>query len=316
MERCCACGKIVLLPSDLGNAVICNACASKINFSAWKKRNFKTYEELVGQKSVAIQLAKASSFFDAAIKAIEEYFDSYINAGYVTMIDGEAGQTLKIFADYCMVETKNDAKRTELIDDFCNFLQDNVDIGADNNESLLSIDNGKTLVKGLLSGRIVQTGLGVAAATFFDSKEKEDMAEKRAQTRRKRVEQLIFLGEHKINLHHISNVDICSTSNATNGYLRFVPVGVSQQDYYSCAYFFFNNSKLFGAKKFKQSISSICDMLNDKIINLGRPASDTPASPKINGDVFDEIRKFKELFDEGIITEKEFNMKKKRLLGL
>ncbi len=30
----------------------------------------------------------------------------------------------------------------------------------------------------------------------------------------------------------------------------------------------------------------------------------------------DELRKFKELLDEGIITEDEFNLKKKQILGL
>ena len=33
-------------------------------------------------------------------------------------------------------------------------------------------------------------------------------------------------------------------------------------------------------------------------------------------DAFEEIRKFKQLLDEGIISEAEFNMKKKELLGL
>ena len=33
-------------------------------------------------------------------------------------------------------------------------------------------------------------------------------------------------------------------------------------------------------------------------------------------DIFEEIRKFKQLFDEGIITEDEFNKKKKELLNL
>ena len=32
--------------------------------------------------------------------------------------------------------------------------------------------------------------------------------------------------------------------------------------------------------------------------------------------VFEEIRKFKQLLDEGIISEDEFNTKKKQLLGL
>lgn len=33
-------------------------------------------------------------------------------------------------------------------------------------------------------------------------------------------------------------------------------------------------------------------------------------------DEFDDIRKFKQLYDEGIITEEEFNVKKRELLGL
>ena len=33
-------------------------------------------------------------------------------------------------------------------------------------------------------------------------------------------------------------------------------------------------------------------------------------------DAFEEIRKYKGLFDEGIITEDEFNKMKKELLGL
>ena len=33
-------------------------------------------------------------------------------------------------------------------------------------------------------------------------------------------------------------------------------------------------------------------------------------------DMFEEIRRYKELFDEGIISEDEFNQKKKQLLGI
>lgn len=33
-------------------------------------------------------------------------------------------------------------------------------------------------------------------------------------------------------------------------------------------------------------------------------------------DAFEEIRKFKQLLDDGIISEEDFNIKKKQLLGL
>ena len=37
---------------------------------------------------------------------------------------------------------------------------------------------------------------------------------------------------------------------------------------------------------------------------------------EINSSAADEIVKYKKLFDDGIITEDEFNAKKKQLLGL
>lgn len=43
---------------------------------------------------------------------------------------------------------------------------------------------------------------------------------------------------------------------------------------------------------------------------------DTCAHTEINISTADEIKKFKELLDSGIITEEEFNAKKKQLLGL
>ena len=43
---------------------------------------------------------------------------------------------------------------------------------------------------------------------------------------------------------------------------------------------------------------------------------ETPAQPQTNISAADEIKKFKELLDSGIITEEEFNAKKKQLLGL
>ena len=43
---------------------------------------------------------------------------------------------------------------------------------------------------------------------------------------------------------------------------------------------------------------------------------ETPVQPQTNISAADEIKKFKELLDSGIITEEEFNAKKKQLLGL
>lgn len=44
--------------------------------------------------------------------------------------------------------------------------------------------------------------------------------------------------------------------------------------------------------------------------------SATPQSSTTNGDKFDEVKKYKELLDSGIISEAEFEAKRKELLGL
>ena len=44
--------------------------------------------------------------------------------------------------------------------------------------------------------------------------------------------------------------------------------------------------------------------------------SATPQTSTTNGDKFDEVKKYKELLDSGIISEAEFEAKRKELLGL
>ena len=52
--------------------------------------------------------------------------------------------------------------------------------------------------------------------------------------------------------------------------------------------------------------------LLDRICN----STNQDIQPQTQGSAADEIKKFKELLDSGIITEDEFNAKKKQLLGL
>ena len=47
----------------------------------------------------------------------------------------------------------------------------------------------------------------------------------------------------------------------------------------------------------------------------GRPEEAEPAQPK-STDVVQQLRDFKDLLDSGVITQEEFDAKKKQLLGL
>lgn len=64
--------------------------------------------------------------------------------------------------------------------------------------------------------------------------------------------------------------------------------------------------------------SAVHTKLNEmKRVLIEKKAEDTTQTIRnLNGDPMDEIRKFKSLLDEGIITPEEFDQKKKELLGL
>lgn len=330
MVKCIACGKSVLLSTDFGNVSLCKNCASKVNVSSWKNRDVASVGELISNKNNALQLAAGNGFSGEAVSAIEKYFDTYINAGYVTTINGKVGQILKIFADYCIIDTKNEEKKSELASLFYYFTDDDEDDEKD--DRTIFEKEKDSIVKGLLTGKIVQTGIGLAASAVIDTQEKEKADERKSRERRRKREKLIVVGEEKINLKDFGYVDTYLIPDTSKGYLSFIPKGVASNDYYACTYFFFNVSNPFERKKIKAHMDSIRDMLNERISTIEKEQEKVAAEARMvqeasvknnmsvekssNKDAFEEIRKYKGLLDEGIITEDEFNKMKKELLGL
>ena len=330
MDRCMACGKTSLLTTSFGNVILCKNCGSIVNVSAWRARNFESMDALVAQKNDVLQKATAGNLSEDIIAKITRFFDEYIEAGFITTIDGKAGQTLKVFADQCIITTKSESKQEELKNTFHQFAVDDND--DEDNEALISSDDMMSLAKGLMSGKFMKTGINVAISTTYKQREKERVAEKKENERRKKIEQLITVGERRVFFNDMEGVEVFSKSNTSNGYLRFIPRGVAINDLYSCEFFFFNNSIPFESKRIKQRIDTVKNVINERIAiskqNLQSAAlqaeqkkvkQDEAISHSVQQnkqDAFEEIRKFKQLLDEGIISEEEFNIKKKQLLGL
>ena len=323
MAKCMSCGKSVLLTSSFGNVVLCRNCDSFINVSEWRNRDFSSIQELERKKNDVLQKAFEGNLSQSVMTEIAQYFNEYINAGFITSIDGKAGQTIKVFSNHCIITTKNDGKKTELENMFHQF--DETD--DDDDGSILTSEDKLNLAKGLLSGRIVQAGIGTAVSATLNKQEKEKIAERKAHERQKSIARLISVGERHIDLHSISSVDTFSRANTANGYLKLVHSGADQNTLYDCEYFFFNNSIPFKSRKIKQEIEIIKNILSERIVTLKQeelmaavqakqPNAEQQYAQPSKVDTFEEIRKFKQLFDEGIITEDEFNKKKKELLNL
>ncbi len=314
MAKCMSCKKTTLLTTSFGNVVLCKNCGSLINASAWIGRDFASMDELVNTKNDTLQRAILNNISQVVIDEIVRFFDEYINTGFITSLNGKAGQTLKVFANHCIITTKNETKKTELANMFYQFDDD------DDDTEIFSPDDKRSLVRGLMSGNLVQAGIGAAVSATLNQHEKE----KKSNERHKTIERMITVGERRVDLRNVSEIETFSRANTANGYLKFIKKGASPNTLFNCEYFFFNNSIPFETKKIKQKIESIKNILNERIVILEQDEVQIAAKKHIESqtaqqkstDAFEEIRKFKQLLDEGIISEDEFNTKKKQLLGL
>ena len=127
---------------------------------------------------------------------------------------------------------------------------------------------------------------------------------------RAKLTQGLFKGDKTIYLNQISGIQVKAASTLVNGYIQFSLSGGNEgtrgifqagQD---------ENSVMFD-KKNNEIVTEIKSKIEELKANSNRMfVANTPISSA------DEIRKYKQLLDEGIISEEDFNNKKKELLGV
>lgn len=112
-----------------------------------------------------------------------------------------------------------------------------------------------------------------------------------------------------IYLSQISNVRVKTGSMLTNGYIQFSLTGENESTK--------GTDKIINASRNENTIifmkreNELALKIKTEIEQLKQAQSSTNSLQSSA----DEIRKFKQLFDDGIITEEEFNKKKKELLN-
>lgn len=81
--------------------------------------------------------------------------------------------------------------------------------------------------------------------------------------------------------------------------------------------FWNENSFTFNKEEQNEQIAEIADYIKEKIDEIKRQKSAPQATTVVQqASAADELKKFKELLDMGVITQEEFDAKKKQLLGL
>ena len=117
-------------------------------------------------------------------------------------------------------------------------------------------------------------------------------------------------GGKTIPIASLTNIQYKPAGGLTNGYIQFSVLGEVGSKGGAIAAGYDENTVFF--KKKNAAISEkIKNYLEDKIIN--KQTNQTIVQSLSSAD---ELKKFKELLDAGIITQEEFDQKKKQLLGL
>ncbi len=118
-------------------------------------------------------------------------------------------------------------------------------------------------------------------------------------------------GDRTVFIDQISSVEVYPGGFIDPGYIRIIISGASVEAKYDSR----NATKDPNAISFtKKEDAQLANQFKDKVEEL-RATSRKGVAPQMQASPADELRKYKQLLDDGIITESEFSAKKKELLG-
>lgn len=117
-------------------------------------------------------------------------------------------------------------------------------------------------------------------------------------------------GEKTFDINNMSGVQMKDAGSLTNGYIQFIISGSKESKGGLLAATKDENTIMF-TKKEQQYANEIKEYVENVLANKR-----TTVVHEVKTDTSEEIRKYKSLLDEGIISEEEFIQKKKQLLGI
>jgi hypothetical protein len=125
-----------------------------------------------------------------------------------------------------------------------------------------------------------------------------------------KMTQGFFKGDKSIYLAQISGIQVKPGTWATNGYIQFTLSGGNENTKGIFDATRDENAVIF-TRKYNDLVNRIKDRIEELKMSLSKPgAAINPISPA------DEIKKYKELLNDNVITAEEFNKKKEDLLRL
>ncbi|PEP09865.1 DUF4429 domain-containing protein [Bacillus wiedmannii] len=116
-------------------------------------------------------------------------------------------------------------------------------------------------------------------------------------------------GEKTIDINNMTGIQIKKANFFTNGYIQFIFMGSQESKRGVMAAATDENTVMF-TKREQKMAEEIKEYIESILVNKSK----SQVAVSVSG--ADEILKYKELLDQGIITEEDFQAKKKQLLGI
>ncbi len=301
MKRCNVCGELVHRLYSLGKSQICLRCFSKINVYEWNQSEYLSNDIVERNRDRILKIAAGQGFPEIVIDDINSHFDSKIQKGLIEVFDGGEGQVLKVYETHCVIITNDECDIEELSEQYNDITQK-----KQPKKSILSNIGTDTLIKGVLTGGVVRTGLSLATSLAVNAA-KDSMVQNKETLRPFKV----IEGSLTVNYRDFDCVDYQKIGTNDVGYLRF---GNSQfqNEPSKDVIFFFNRDNACVEKLYSYISEKIIELHNSDMNFQNSMAQSQTHSIS----VADEILKFKNLLDMGVITKEEFEAKKKELLDM
>lgn len=315
MEKCIACGKTVFLSEKLGIATFCTSCSLKIQMPFWKNRLFSNSIELESQREKIIQSCEKNNFSASAIAAINFFFADQHRTGLLAAINGGQGQVLKVYQDYCIIDTMSKFNVESMAAEYAKISR--ALCPTDKADSFLGRPGTKdAIISGLLKGNILKTGIRLATTAAVDAIIQEEFEKKHFP---------VVFGEKIVYYKDYATVELLDPGVSCTGILKFRSIP-SQSSNIHDVFFFFGGSSTYDYEKAQRKIRPIHKTLIDLLYDKNKDTDSNinqNQNPKSNNnnttnkiDPYEEVRKLKALLDEGILTQEEFDKKKAEILGL
>lgn len=302
---CKICNTETQLLSKIGRVQVCKTCARKLKLSTWMNVEFENNEEI--EKKEILSIADEMEVSDKVKKAISTYFKKQLNDGVIHMLNGDEGQIIKVYEDRCEIITKYLSDETKKkyfkMNGMSSFDFDNILSNIDADDVIMGLVGG---------GGIVKTGTQIAKNVAI--KTAMNVTKEKSQ-KGKRIFPVIK-GKKIVKYNEYDIVKVRKSNDDELGYMLIQNSKYANDPDEDILFLFYPTSSR------NKKISMIQTMIREKMNeyqNKKIRLESSKISDKLvgaNSSVADEILKFKNLLDMGVITEEEFEEKKKQLLNL